>query len=33
MKKPPAYWNKAKIQLSKKDKIIKKLIKNTIQAI
>ena len=27
MKKPPAYWNKAKIQLSKKDKIIKKLIK------
>ena len=27
MRKPPAYWNKAKIQLSKKDKIIKKLIK------
>ena len=27
MRKPPSYWNKAKIQLSKKDKIIKKLIK------
>jgi len=28
MKKPPAYWNKAKVYLSKKDKILKHLIKN-----
>ena len=28
MKKPPAYWNKAKVYLSKKDKIIKNLISN-----
>jgi len=28
MKKSPIYWNKAKIYLSKKDKIIKHLIKN-----
>jgi DNA-3-methyladenine glycosylase II len=28
MKNPPAYWNKAKIYLSKKDKIIKYLISN-----
>ena len=28
MKKPPAYWNKAKIYLSKKDKVLKSLIKN-----
>ena len=27
MKKPPAYWSKAKIYLSKKDKVIKYLIK------
>ena len=26
MKKPPAYWNKAKVYLSKKDKVIKHLI-------
>ena len=26
MKKSPAYWNKAKIYLSKKDKVIKHLI-------
>jgi DNA-3-methyladenine glycosylase II len=28
MKKPPAYWNKAKTYLSKKDKVLKYLIKN-----
>ena len=28
MKKPPAYWNKAKAYLSKKDKVLKHLIKN-----
>ena len=28
MKKSPAYWNKAKIYLSKKDKVLKSLIKN-----
>ena len=28
MKKPPAYWNKAKAYLSKKDKVLKNLIKN-----
>ena len=28
MKKSPIYWNKAKIYLSKKDKIIKHLINN-----
>ena len=28
MKKSPAYWNKAKIYLSKKDKVIKNLINN-----
>ena len=28
MKKPPAYWNKAKLFLSKKDKVLKYLIKN-----
>jgi len=28
MKKPPIYWNKAKIYLSKKDKVIKNLINN-----
>ena len=28
MKKPPAYWNRAKIYLSKKDKVIKYLISN-----
>ena len=28
MKKPPAYWNKAKVYLSKKDKVLKYLIKN-----
>jgi len=28
MKKPPAYWNKAKVYLSKKDKVLKHLIKN-----
>jgi DNA-3-methyladenine glycosylase II len=28
MKKSPAYWNKAKVYLSKKDKVIKKLISN-----
>ena len=28
MKKPPAYWNKAKIYLSKKDIVIKHLISN-----
>ena len=28
MKKSPAYWNKAKVYLSKKDKIIKHLISN-----
>ena len=27
MKKPPAYWNKAKTYLSKKDKVLKSLIK------
>ena len=27
MKRPPAYWNKAKRALSKKDSIIKKIIK------
>jgi DNA-3-methyladenine glycosylase II len=27
MKKPPVYWNKAKIYLSKKDKVLKYLIK------
>ncbi|MDC0449403.1 DNA-3-methyladenine glycosylase 2 family protein [Pelagibacteraceae bacterium] len=28
MKKSPAYWNKAKVYLSKKDKVLKYLIKN-----
>tara|TARA_B110000037_G_C16933080_1_gene429445 strand:- start:116 stop:742 length:627 start_codon:yes stop_codon:yes gene_type:complete len=28
MKKPPDYWNKAKAYLSKKDKVLKRLIKN-----
>ena len=28
MKNPPTYWNKAKIYLSKKDKVLKYLIKN-----
>jgi DNA-3-methyladenine glycosylase II len=28
MNKPPAYWNKAKVYLSKKDKVIKNLISN-----
>ena len=28
MKKPPAYWNKAKLHLSKKDNVIKNLINN-----
>ena len=28
MKKPPAYWNKAKAYLSNKDKVLKHLIKN-----
>ena len=28
MKKSPTYWNKAKIYLSKKDKVLKYLIKN-----
>ena len=28
MKKPPAYWNKAKVYLSKRDKVLKHLIKN-----
>ena len=28
MKKPPVYWNKAKVYLSKKDKVIKNLISN-----
>ena len=28
MKKSPAYWNKAKIYLSKKDKVIEHLISN-----
>ena len=28
MKKPPTYWNKAKVYLSKKDKVIKNLINN-----
>jgi len=33
MKKPPPYWSKAKSYLSKKDKVLKSLIKNTIQVI
>ena len=28
MKNPPVYWNKAKAYLSKKDKVLKYLIKN-----
>ena len=28
MKKSPAYWNEAKVYLSKKDKVIKNLINN-----
>jgi len=28
MKKPPAYWNIAKKKLSKRDSILKKVIKN-----
>ena len=28
MKKPPAYWNKAKKILSRKDKVMAKLISN-----
>ena len=28
MKKSPAYWNKAKVYLSKKDEVLKSLIKN-----
>ena len=28
MRKPPTYWNKAKVYLSKKDKVLKYLIKN-----
>ena len=28
MKKPPVYWNQAKVYLSKKDKVLKNLILN-----